>query len=359
MRSIIGVVAFGFVVGCGGAENEQQPVQAPPPPPPPVVTAPPAPPPEPPPPPKPSMAEMQQAAIKTLVASVNDAGKLMALYAPDAVVVTPGFPETKGREAIQKGLQEWIAANANLATAPVRMWSKGNVLAVEFVTTATDKATGKPWGVDGLDLLTFNDDGLVIKDHTYVDAVTILKQTGAHKGQTPGRPVLSLPTSAPEMHVSRGDATEDANIASENALNAAWSKMDDKAALAMISDDAAMNDYTDDQPRDKKWMKEVWVAVKKSMKDSTWKDWSLFGVEDFTIDEGEYSFTQTGDFVHGKVHIPSKKKTITGHNVEIDQWKDGKIVRSWNWSNEMEFDMQLGIGPAAPKPAPKKDAKKP
>ncbi|HEY8041051.1 MAG TPA: hypothetical protein VIF15_14695, partial [Polyangiaceae bacterium] len=73
----------------------------------------------------------------------------------------------------------------------------------------------------------------------------------------------------------------------------------------------------------------------------------------FTIDEGEFTFTQTADFVHDKVRIPNKKKTITGHNLEVDQWKDGKIVRSWNWSNEMEFDTQLGIGPAAPKPAAK------
>ncbi len=61
-----------------------------------------------------------------------------------------------------------------------------------------------------------------------------------------------------------------------------------------------------------------------------------------------------GDYVHGKVRVPNKKKTVSGHDVEVDQWKDGKIVRSWNWSNEMEFDAQLAIGPAAPaKPAAK------
>jgi ketosteroid isomerase-like protein len=299
------------------------------------------------------MAEMQQAALKAIVANANDMTKLTALYAPDATLLTPGFPEVKGRDAIQKSNQEMMDTQSNLAAAVVRTWSKGNVIAVEFVTTGTDKATGKPWGVDGLDLLTFNDDGLITRDHTYVDFVTMMKQTGAYKGQTPGRPILPLPTGAPEMHVSRGDATEDANVASENGLNAAWAKMDDKGAIAFFSDDLVANDFTDDQPRDKKWMKGVWAATKKAMKDPGWKDWTLFGVEDFTIDEGEYSFTQTGDFVLGKVHIPSKKKTVTGHNVEIDQWKDGKIVKSWNWSNEMEFDMQLGIGPAAPKAAPK------
>lgn len=357
MRTIVGVMALGFVFACGGAD-EPPPVVAPPPPPPPAPTAPVAdtPPPMPVAPPKPSMAEMQQATLRSIVGNMRDVAKLTMLYAPDAVVVTPGFPEVRGREAIAKSSQEWLDMNANLATAPVRTWSKGNVLVVEFVTTGTDKATGKPWGVDILDLLTFDDDGLVTKDHTYVDAETLMKQTGVYKGQTPARPVPTLPTGAPETHVSRGDATEEANVAGENALNAAWARMDDKAALAMFSDDLVSNDFTADQSHDKKWVKDDFVAAKKSLKDASWKDWTLFGVEDFTIDEGEFSFTQTGDYVHGKVHIANKKKTITGHNVEVDQWKDGKIVKSWNWSNALEFDAQLGIGPAAPKPTAKKDA---
>jgi len=270
----------------------------------------------------------------------------------------PGFPEMKGRDAIQKGLQGWLDTMSNMQTVNTRSWAKGNLIAVEWVTTATDKGTGKPWGVSGIQLLTFNDDGLITKDHTYFDFETILKQTGQYKGQTPGRPIATLPTGSLETHASKGDATEDANIAGENAINAAWMKMDDKTALGLFSDDAVMNDLTDDQARDKKWAKEVWVAARKSLKDPAWTDWNLFAVEDFTIDEGEFTFTQTADFVHGKVHIPNKKKTITGHNIEVDQWKDGKIVKSWNWSNQMEFDAQLGIGPAAPKAAAKPAAAK-
>ncbi len=355
MRRIAGVMAVGFVMACGGGADEQPPAQPPPPPPPepaPVVDT--TPPPAPAPPPKPTMAQMQQTALASIVANINDPAKLTALYAADATVMTPGFPEATGHDAIQKSMQDWLDANSNLATAVVRSWTKGNVVAYEFVTTGTDKASGKPWGVDGLDLLTFNDDGLVTRDHTYVDAVTILKQIGAYKGPTAGRPVMTLPTGAIEAHVARGDATEDANVASLNSLNAAWLKMDDKASLAFFSDEIVATDFTADGPHDKKWFREDWVAGKKSMKDPGWKDTLLFGVEDFTIDEGEYSFTQKGDYVHGKVRVPNKKKTVSGHDVEVEQWKDGKIVRSWNWSNEMEFDAQLAIGPAAPaKPAAK------
>ncbi len=150
-----------------------------------------------------------------------------------------------------------------MKTATVRSWQKGNVMADEWVSTGTDKASGKPWGVSGFEILTFNDDGLITRDDTYVDYVTILKQTGQYKGPTPGRPVASLPTGEPERHVSKGDAAEDANVQHLNDLNVSWARMDDKTALGLYADDAVTNDFTDDKPRDKKYAKEFWAAARQ------------------------------------------------------------------------------------------------
>ena len=71
-------------------------------------------------------------------------------------------------------------------------------------------------------------------------------------------------------------------------------------------------------------------------------DTTLFGVEDFTIDEQDGTMTQKADFVLGKVKIPNKKKTVTFHSLEIDQWKDGKLVKSWSWSSEQNAHV-LGV----------------
>ena len=79
----------------------------------------------PPPPPKPSMLETQHAVERALIANVRDAKKTAALYAPDAVVWTPGSPETKGREAIQKSLEDFNGLFSNLATADLRVWTRG------------------------------------------------------------------------------------------------------------------------------------------------------------------------------------------------------------------------------------------
>ena len=119
------------------------------------------------------------------------------------------------------------------------------------------------------------------------------------------------PAGPPETHVARGDATEDANVANVKANNAAWMRLDAKASLAFVSDELVAVDFTSVEPHDKKWISwTTWAAGKRALKDPSWKDWNLLGVEDFTIDEGEVSFTQTGDYVHGKVRIPSKKKTL-------------------------------------------------
>jgi ketosteroid isomerase-like protein len=268
----------------------------------------------------------------------------------------PGMPVSTGREAIQKTLQDWLDQNTGVTTVNARTWTKGNQVAVEWVTTGTDKTTGKPWGIDGVSLYTFNDDGLITKDDTYFDVVTMMKQTGSYKDERPFHSIFSLPTGPVETHVAKGDANEDANVAKATTNDAAWAKGDDKTRLDLLSDDYVAIPIATADPRDKKWVKGSMAVAQKAYKDRAWKSWALFGVEDFTIDEGESTYTQAGDYVYSKVKIPNKHKTLTTHGLTIAQWKDGKIVKTWGWGNALERDSQLGIYEAAPKPAAKPKA---
>jgi ketosteroid isomerase-like protein len=277
---------------------------------------------------------------------MNDSAKIAALYAPDATQLVPGYVESKGREAIQKGYQDWLDTMTNGQSANVRTWTKGNQAAVEWVTTGTDKATGKPWGIDGLSIYTFNDDGLITKDHTYFDMLTVMKQTGAFKDKYPARGVSTLPSGPVEAHVAKGDANEDKNVASEQAILASWSKLDAKGILGFYTPDAVTDDQSDDKPHNFDETKKEYTSFLKSKKDGKWTDWADFGVEDVTVDDGEFTFTEG-------------KKPLTMHVAEIDQWKDGKIVHAWLWMNGVEVAKQRGIGPfaktAAKAPAAKKD----
>jgi nuclear transport factor 2 (NTF2) superfamily protein len=302
------------------------------------------------------MADLQKAALAGEVATANDAVKNALLYAPDATLRAAGYPEAKGRDAIQALNQGFLDANSNFNLTYTRTWSKGNMILAEWVINATDKKTGKPWGVDGVDLITLNDDGLITNQHSYWDDVTILKQLGAYKDERPFRPIPTAPTGGIEAHVSKGDATEDANVANQTSFEAAWVKADDKTALALFADGYKGNSYTGWETKDKKWVVDGAAQAKKAYKDRAWKSWQLFGVEDFTIEEGESTITQAGAFVHGPIKVPNKHKTVTGHHLEVDQWKDGKIIAEWSWSNGTEVDKQLEIRTAAPKPADKKTA---
>jgi ketosteroid isomerase-like protein len=360
-RSIVIGLLSGLLVACGGAADEQPPIQAPPPPAPPAPVADTPPPPAPTasaPAPKPSLADLETAALASRVANANDPVKIAALYAPDATQWSPGSPEAKGRDAILKDAQDAAGSMSSFQMAFVRTWTKGNQVAAEFVATATGKVSGKPWGVDGISLYTFSDDGLITQDRTYFDFETMMRQTGLDKDGRPFRPIAALPTTPAEAHVAKGDEVESGNVANEQAFRAAWLKGDDAAQLAFLSDAFVSNDNTLSEPKDKKWAKDDLALAKKSSKDRAWKDLTLFGVEDFTIDDGEATSTQTGDFVHGKIKVPNKHKTTTTHALVIDQWKDGKIVKEWSWRNAMELDGQLGIAPKVPtadaktKPAP-------
>jgi ketosteroid isomerase-like protein len=311
------------------------------------------------PPPKPALADLEMTAIKAYPGILTDATKIAALYAPDATMMIAGKTEISGRDAIQKAAASFNEGVSNPQMAVTRAWVKGNTVAFSWQLTATDKSTNKPFGLEGGTVLWFNDDGLITKDHTYADQVTMMKQVGAYKGQTPARPPATLSTAAMEVHTSKGDATEDTNIAASKAVEASWIAGDLKAMTDKMSDDYVMEDYSDQAATKKADFGNVLKAVVKSTADRKINDTTLFGAEDFTVDETEGAFTQKADFVLGKVKIPNKKKTVTFHGLEVDQWKDGKLVKSWSWSSGLEMANQLGIGPAAETKKPEAAKKEP
>jgi predicted ester cyclase len=76
-----------------------------------------------------------------------------------------------------------------------------------------------------------------------------------------------------------------------------------------------------------------------------------FGDREFVVAEFEYTGTQKGPLGP----IKPTGKSVDMHQLEIDQFKDGKIVKGWAWGNNMEMLTQLGVVPGpgdAPAPAP-------
>src|SRR5262249_33396571 len=142
VRSVVPALLLTVAAACGGGEEQAPPPATPataPPPPPPPPTAPPpdAPPPAP---PKPPLAELQKAALKSAAEALNghDAKKLAALYADSATIRVAGLNEVAGREAIAANMQEWYDTFSDMSVGFRRVWTKNDVIAIEWVMNATD-----------------------------------------------------------------------------------------------------------------------------------------------------------------------------------------------------------------------------
>src|SRR5580658_5647886 len=212
MRSaLLALMTSGAVALASCAGEEPAPQAPPPPPPPPTASA--TPPPAdttPPPPPKPSLAELIPQTMQGMRDAFNahDAKKLASFCAEDCVVASYGQPDAHGREEVATGLQHLFDTFGDARSAPLRAWSKGNVVVAEIVWAGTMtgafsamKAASKPVGQIRARVLWFNDDGLVKEMHEYADDAGLMAQMSGKKGAPP---VPMLPTNMPELHVAKG-----------------------------------------------------------------------------------------------------------------------------------------------------------
>lgn len=362
MRKVSFALAAGFLIACGGGEQQAQPTTAQNPPAP-TATTPPAPTAEPPKPeeaPKPSPAEAMKKTMADFGAAMQakDAKKLASLYADSGVIKFPGMPDTVGRDAIAGMWQKNFDAFPDSKSAPSRIFVKGDVAVVEWTWTGTQtkdmgpiKATEKKVGVNGADVMWFNPDGQIKESHTYMDMGTVMSQLGVSKQKA--RPLATLPSTPPQM-VMGGGADEQKNVDAVTKMMGAFEKKNDADFLGAAADDIAWDDMTmpdtmKGKAAGKKFFKDVTTAF-PDLKVSIQNSW---GVGDYVIMEDTMQGTMKGAFMG----IPAKNKPVNMHGLDIVQMKDGKVVHGWTYANGAEMAQQLGLVPAPGAEAPKGDAK--
>jgi len=368
MRSVSFGLAIGFLAitfsACGGDEVKPQPVTPVAPvvePPPPVVEAP-----KEEPKPAPTMAELQKKTSEGIGQAMNahDAKKMASFYTENAVLRMAGMPDLTGREAIAAMWQRNFDMSSNSKGMASRVFVKGDVVIAEFAWTGTHsgemggmKATEKPIGAQGVDVMWFSPDGLVKEQHTYMDMGTIMSQVGASKHKA--RPVPTLPTGAPAVVVSMGTPEETKNVESATKMWGAFEKKSEADFLAGSTDDIAWDDMT--QPETMKGKaagKKFFGEMIKAFPDLKATNANVWGVGDFVIAEGSMTGTHKGALMG----IQPTKKQINMHGLDVIQFnKDGKVVRGTSYGNGAEMMMQLGLipQPGAAKAAPATPAAKP
>jgi ketosteroid isomerase-like protein len=348
--AVVGAGFGGLASGCGG----QAPAPAAPAPPPPPVaaaaTASAAPPADtaPAPPPKPTLAELLPQALKGIAGAFNahDGKGIASYFTEDAVTAAYGEPSAHGRDELTRAMDGLFATFADSKSVPTRVWIKGNVVVVETVWTGTMtgdfmgmKATKKPAGQFRVDVMWFNDDGLVKEMHEYGDDAGLMAQMAGKKGAPP---VPVLPTNMPELHIAKGTSDEDQLAEWGKDGDANFSKDDAKAVLAATADDGDywVNFTGAPAVKGKKSMARDLEGFFKAFPDQKWTTVNSWGIDGFAIVEHTMTGTQKGRLGP----VPASNKQVTDwHWLDIMQpTADGKLQHGWGYANLVEVLQQTG-----------------
>jgi steroid delta-isomerase-like uncharacterized protein len=232
--------------------------------------------------------------------------------------------------------------------AASRVFVKGDVVVVEFAWSGTHtgdmmgiKATEKPVGATGVDVMWFSPEGLVKEQHTYTDMGTIMSQIGVSKQKA--RPVPTLNTGAPAVVVSTNAPDEAKNGEAVNKMWAAFEKKNDADFLGAMTDDVAWDDMSmPETMKGKAAGKKFFADITKAFPDLKVASTNTWSFGDFVVTET----TMTGTHKAAFMGLQPTKKSINLHSVDVVQLKDGKAVKGTTYANGGEMMMQLGLLPA-------------
>lgn len=116
----------------------------------------------------------------------RDIEGLLALQAPDATMMWLPVGTFTGRDAIRGALEMLFTAFPDFERTKDSMISQGNTVALEFTATGTFtggpfdgyQPTGASGEVIGSELITVDDDGMIMSTRTYWDGMQMARELG-------------------------------------------------------------------------------------------------------------------------------------------------------------------------------------
>lgn len=351
-------------ISCGASDEVM-----PPPPPPPPPEAPPAPPPvapAPAPAPPPKVDPTQ--AILAYVQAFNGGQLEQASqpFADDAQWASAGSlvkPAT-GRAEIVAGWKELRDVFA-INVAVRRLFVTENLWVAQGTLTGSHvgdfegfKATNKPVGTEHVHV-GWIENGRIKRLMSLSNGGAFMTQIGFLKGEAP--PVPPAP-GAPEVVQAAGDAK---NVATYEALTAAWDKGDFAAWSALLTPDATYVDRATDASVTGDKLKATFAKDTKAFT-GVKREMVSFAAGNYVVSHGMINATHAGPY--GKAtKVAKPPATVSVHAVEVVQLDGGKVKSIERYTNPIEVLQQLGVsgeyaksagkgGAAATKPAEKKPA---
>jgi predicted ester cyclase len=259
-------------------------------------------------------------------------------YAKSAVLtIYGGTGEIKGRSQIALSAQRYFDAFQNTAFSIGRIWQKGSTWAVEWTFSGTQsgdfmgvaaKSPGAAVGVTGISVVSFDEKGLISKEHRYVDGMTMHDQM---LGRSPVRAAPQMAAAA-ETHASKGGAEEQKMIDATKALYVAIDAHKSDDYLPVISDGATYDDFTTSSTLSgKAQIKSYLATIAKTIPDAAHAEPLIFAADDFVVCEWLVNGTHA-----------ATSKPVELHGVDVLEWKDGSLVTAASFSNARELLVEIG-----------------
>lgn len=137
-----------------------------------------------------SIASQEVVGKQTEAFNAHDAGAFAALYASDAVLFDPAYPEPlRGRAAIEQDIRDFFEALPDAGIQVTRVLQEGAVLAVEYTISGTNTgplklptetipATGRRVEFHSADFTRIDGEGLIVEERRYYDLAGQFAQLG-------------------------------------------------------------------------------------------------------------------------------------------------------------------------------------
>jgi ketosteroid isomerase-like protein len=273
------------------------------------------------------------------------------LLDPEGNLSFPGLSEATDRAAALKVLGDLFGPFSGRAFAVGRTWQPAHVVVVEWTMTGTHsgdwmtvKPTSKPVTVRGLGIYWFDQNGLVSDTHLFFDAGAVLAQIGAPPKGVEALAVAQLAAGDPV--VATGADSERQNVAIVNASWDALEARNEAGYLAAISEDIDVTrlDRASSE-RGKVERRRFFKALASGIGSLAQTPQNAWGVGPFVIEEYSITGVHTGKLAD----IAPSGHALRLHYVDVDEMRDGKIVRTTTFANSLELYAEIGqVDKAAP-----------
>jgi ketosteroid isomerase-like protein len=272
----------------------------------------------------------------------HDVRKTMSFYAQDAVwaQVTPnGWTDTTSRREHEQQIERHFTGFPDLKLGISRGLERPGMVISEVVMTGTQKPTGKKAGVRGIITMWFDDQGLIKREETLFDQMTIAQQLGEVKAP-PIRPVPNLPARTEWVVARPGD--EKLVEVAKATWPATWNRKDRKGYDAVLRDDSLHAELA--SPNDFKGRPALlaeYDLYARALPDNHIEIENGWAFGKVVVLKFVFRGTMRGD-------IPPFRATgkpLAIHGVDVDELDGGKLAAAWTYSNGVELMNYLGVLP--------------